>query len=197
MCDRRELRVRRVYEHDGVARIEWKFEDENDRKLYLATRRPLSHELAGMVVALLGLTAFVVYLSLRSGGRLIPFGILFGIVFPWIVVLERRTRKLAAVELSFSSDKITLVERIGILGANRVHHVATLKAGHSPSAIWAIDGLLFVRKRYYKVVISYRILGDEGIEVAEEWCRRNGIVIEGVKPLPGSYERPVAHPRGL
>ena len=189
--------MRRVYEHDGVARIEWKFEDENDRKLYLATRRPLSHDFIGMVVALLGLAAFGVYLWLNSEGRLIPIGLLSGSVFPTIVLLERRTRKLAGVELSFSSDKITLVERIGILGANRVHHVATLKAGHSPSAIWAIDGLLFARQRYYKVVISYRILGDEGITIAEEWCRRNGIVIEGVKPLPGSYERPVAHPRGL
>jgi hypothetical protein len=198
MCDRRELRVRRVYEHDGVARIEWKFEDENERKLYLATRRPLSHELAWLGIPIIGLLLLGIAIMSNHGDIVLMTNVVVCSVLGVIELVRRRTTKLKGVQVRFQRGHIYSCEHISWLGS-RERRLFLLHARFIRWARWDVDGLLFNWKCILasKVMISYRILGDEGIEVAEEWCRRNGVVIEGVKPLPGSYERPVAHPRGL
>lgn len=190
--------MRRVFEHDGVTRIEWKFDNESERKMYLATRRPLSHELAlfGIPVALLLVFGIALIIERVNVMLLVNFVCLtaFGI----FEVVRRRTRSLEGIQVSFKKDRIESIEHVNWL-ASKGKHLYTLRCRFMQVAKWDVDGLLFVGRFLlpYKIVVSYRVLGDEGIAIAEEWCRRNGIEIEGVKPLPGSYERPVAHPRGL
>jgi hypothetical protein len=179
--------------------VRWVFDDSTERRAYLVTRRSLAFESVAPLAVLILAIAFASYSFYVGVSPVTAIGTLSLPVGAIVVMLIRRTRSLTAVEVLFKKDQIVLQERFLHWNGERIHQLATIRSKLTTSAHWGSDGLVLMGRFLlpFSVVLSYRILGDEGIEVAEEWCRRNGIVIEGVKPLPGSYERPVAHPRGL
>ena len=69
------------------------------------------------------------------------------------------------------------------------------------SAIWASDGVLFVRRLAgfsAPLLLNYHIFANDGaFDELEKWCALNNITIEGVRPLPTVYARAVDERRGV
>lgn len=192
------MTVRTPYLGDTLV---WNFQNEDEWRSYLRSRRWFPYNQYGMVF--LTLASVVTFFGVGYG----PYVLLFVCFFVPLVVQLWRLRNdckygLTSVEARLHPRLIKITERYGkpdFLRDRRVeiHNRRRISAMH-----WVSSGCRIELKRRFLVTPAFVLpMGlfstQDAIDALYRWAEEHKITIYGVPPLPGAYARPIEERRGI